>query len=85
MIAGIIIGVMIIIGGIFWFVFRRRKKVKNRIINRKQVKNNILNSKKEKNYFLPLLRSSNTSFVIRLILGGFLYSPVLQRLTISAL
>jgi hypothetical protein len=86
MIAGIIIGAMIIIGGIFWFVFRRRKKVKNRIINRKQVKNNILNSKKEKNYFLPLLRSSNTSFVIRLILGGiFIFTGFAKINHISAL
>jgi len=76
MILGIIIGAMIIAGGISWLVFRQRKKVKNRVLNRKKVKNN----------FLPLLRSSNTSFVFRLILGGlFIFAGFAKINHISAL
>jgi hypothetical protein len=76
MILGIIIGAMIIGGGISWFVFRQRKKVKNRVLNRKKVKNN----------FLPLLRSSNTSFVFRLILGGiFIFTGFAKINHVSAL
>jgi hypothetical protein len=81
-----IIGTLIIVGGITWFVVKHRKKVKNRTFSRKQVKNNILSPKKEKNYLLPLLRSSNTSFVFRLILGGiFIFTGFAKINHISAL
>ena len=86
MILGIIIGALIIAGGIFWFVFRRREKVENSALHRKQVKNNILRPQKGENNFLSLLRSSNTSFVFRLILGGiFIFTGFAKINHISAL
>ena len=66
MILGIIIGVIIIILGIIWFVLKNRKKLKST--------------------FIMTLRSSNTSFVFRLILGGiFIFTGFAKINHISAL
>jgi uncharacterized membrane protein YphA (DoxX/SURF4 family) len=76
MILGIIIGSAIIIGAIIWFIVDHRKKVKRHIPAPTKTKNNLVG----------LLKSSNTSFVFRLILGGiFIFTGIAKINHISSL